>query len=277
MKQYLQLLQHIIDNGLLKENRTGNNSYSVFGYQTRFDLAKGLPLITTKKIHFKSVVHELLWFLKGDTNIKYLTDNNVRIWNEWATEDGELGPVYGKLWRSWAGANGEVDQIKTLLANLQKFPHSRRHIISAWEPLLLPDETISAQDNVALGKQALAACHCLFQFYVSADNKLSCQLYQRSADAFLGVPFNIASYSLLTIMIAQITGLKLGEFVHTFGDLHIYQDHLQQVKIQLEREPMTLPQIKLNSQITDLFEFEYQDIELIDYEHHPALKGKVSV
>ena len=277
MKQYLNMLSHIMANGTLRDNRTGTPTRGVFGYQMRFDLSNGFPLVTTKLCHFKSIVYELLWFLAGDSNINYLKQHSVSIWNEWADDDGNLGPVYGKLWRSWRGSGGEVDQIKQLITNLKSNPYSRRHIISAWEPSVLPDESISPQQNVAQNLQALAPCHCLFQFYISSDGKLSCHLYQRSADAFLGVPFNIASYSLLTYLVAQVVDLQAGDFVHTFGDLHIYQNHLEQVKLQLKREPLTPPTLNLNSEISNIFDFTYQDIILKNYQNHPAIKGKVSI
>ena len=277
MKQYLDLLRHVKEHGTFKSDRTGTGTYSVFGYQMRFDLAKGFPLVTTKKCHLRSIIHELLWFLKGDTNIGYLKENGVRIWDEWATETGDLGPVYGKQWRSWEGPNGEVvDQIQWLLDEIKTNPDSRRLVISAWNPTVLPDVKHSPKENAEMGKQALPPCHCLFQFYV-LDGKLSCQLYQRSADIFLGVPFNIASYSLLTMMVAQECGLELGEFVHTFGDAHIYSNHLEQVEEQLSRKPFPLPTMKLNPEIRDLFEFTIDDIELVDYQAHPHIKAAVAV
>ena len=264
MKQYHELLEHVLQNGTQKHDRTGTGTISCFGYQMRFNLQEGFPMVTTKKLHVKSIIHELLWFLKGDTNIAYLKENGVRIWDEWADKDGNLGPVYGHQWRSWTTKNGEtIDQIKQLLDTIHKNPDSRRLIVSAW--------------NVAdVENMALPPCHCLFQFYV-ADGKLSCQLYQRSADTFLGVPFNIASYALLTLMIAQVCNLKPGEFVHTFGDVHIYNNHLEQVKLQLSRPFFPLPQMKLNPEIKDLFDFKFEDFELIDYQFHPAIKGEVSV
>lgn len=264
MKQYHDLLNHILKNGVFRGDRTGTGTTSVFGYQMRFDLSKGFPLITTKKIHFRSMVHELIWFLTGETNIQYLKENKVRIWDEWADEDGNLGPVYGKQWRRWETADGRViDQISQLIENIKHKPNSRRHIVSAW--------------NVAdVDTMALPPCHTLFQFYV-AEGKLSCQLYQRSADCFLGVPFNIASYALLTMMIAQVCGLEAGEFVHSFGDTHIYSNHMEQVAIQLSRDPKPLPTVKLNPAITNIFDFKYEDFELIGYEHHPHIKGKVAV
>jgi thymidylate synthase len=264
MKQYHQLLEHVLQNGTQKHDRTGTGTISCFGYQMRFNLQEGFPMVTTKKLHVKSIIHELLWFLKGDTNIAYLKENGVRIWDEWADKDGNLGPVYGHQWRSWTTKNGDtIDQIKQLLDTIHKNPDSRRLIVSAW--------------NVAdVENMALPPCHCLFQFYV-ADGKLSCQLYQRSADTFLGVPFNIASYALLTLMIAQVCGLEPGEFVHTFGDVHIYNNHLEQVKLQLSRPFFPLPQMKLNPEIKDLFDFKFEDFELVDYQFHPAIKGEVSV
>lgn len=264
MKQYLQLCDHVMKNGTKKEDRTGTGTISTFGYQMRFDLSEGFPLLTTKKLHTKSIIHELLWFLAGDTNVKYLQDNGVRIWNEWADENGELGPVYGKQWRSWAGANGEtIDQIQNVIEQLKNNPDSRRMIVNAWN--------VAEVDNMAL-----PPCHCLFQFYV-ADGKLSCQLYQRSADIFLGVPFNIASYALLTMMMAQITGYEPGEFVHTLGDAHIYSNHLEQVKLQLTREPRKLPKMKINPEVKDLFSFTFEDFTLEEYDPHPHIKGAVSV
>lgn len=264
MKQYLQLCEHVLKNGFLKGDRTGTGTISTFGYQMRFNLQDGFPMLTTKKLHIKSIIYELLWFLKGDTNIKYLQDHGVRIWNEWADEKGELGPVYGHQWRSWAGADGTTtDQISTLIDQIKTNPSSRRLIVNAW--------------NVAeIDKMALPPCHCMFQFYV-ADGKLSCQLYQRSADVFLGVPFNIASYALLTLMIAQVCGLQPGEFIHTFGDVHIYQNHFEQIKTQLERELRPLPTMILNPNVDDIFSFQYEDFQLEGYDPHPHIKGTVSV
>ncbi len=274
MKAYKQLLQHILDNGYRKEDRTGTGTTSVFGYQMRFNLQEGFPLVTTKKIHLKSIIYELLWFLKGDTNIHYLTENGVRIWNEWADENGELGPVYGHQWRNW---NSEgIDQIQEIINTLKNNPDSRRMVVSAWNPSVMPDTSKSFSENVANGKAALPPCHALFQFYV-VDNKLSCQLYQRSADVFLGVPFNIASYALLTMMIAQVCELQLGDFVHTFGDVHIYNNHIEQVKLQLTREPRPLPIMKLNPNVKDIFSFTYEDFILEGYDPHPVIKGVVSV
>ena len=264
MQQYLSFAQHILDHGVKKSDRTGTGTTSVFGYQMRFDLQQGFPVLTTKKLHLKSIIHELLWFLAGDTNIKYLQDNGVRIWDEWADETGDLGPVYGHQWRSWPTPSGEtIDQIKNLLEQIKTNPDSRRHIVSAW--------------NVAdVDHMALPPCHCLFQFYV-ADNKLSCQLYQRSADVFLGVPFNIASYAQLTMMVAQVCGLEPGEFVHTFGDAHIYSNHENQIREQLSRSTFSLPTMKINPAVDDLFAFKFSDFELVDYQSHPHIKGKVAV
>jgi thymidylate synthase len=277
MKQYLDLMRHIRDSGVRKEDRTGVGTISVFGYQMRFDLAAGFPLITTKKCHLKSIIHELLWFLKGDTNIAYLQENGVRIWNEWATEAGELGPVYGAQWRSWAAPDGSsIDQISELIEQIKRKPHSRRLIVSAWNPAFLPDEAQSPSANAAAGKMALPPCHTLFQFYV-LDGKLSCQLYQRSADVFLGVPFNIASYALLTLMVAQVTGLQPGDFVHTFGDAHLYLNHLEQVELQLSREPLPLPSLQINPEIKDIFGFAYADFTLLNYQCHPHIAAPIAV
>jgi thymidylate synthase len=277
MKIYLDLLQHILDQGTRKSDRTGTGTLSVFGHQMRFNLAEGFPAVTTKKLHFKSIIHELLWFLDGDTNIRYLNQNGVRIWDDWATEEGELGPVYGAQWRKWATADGRrIDQVSRLLEDLKDRPDSRRHILSAWNPALLPDESRSPQDNAAMGLQALPPCHMMCQFHV-ADGKLSCQMYQRSADVFLGVPFNIASYSLLTMMIAQVVGLEPGDFVHTFGDVHIYLNHLEQVEEQLTRKPFPLPEMKINPDRRDLFDFHYEDFELVGYQCHPAIRAPIAV
>ena len=277
MKQYLDLMRHIRDHGVKKEDRTGTGTISVFGYQMRFDLAEGFPLVTTKKCHLKSIIHELLWFIRGETNIAYLSDNGVRIWNEWATEGGELGPVYGAQWRSWPCPNGEtIDQFSELIRLIKSKPDSRRLILSAWNPALLPDEMVSPQENVEQGRMALPPCHTLFQFYV-ANGKLSCQLYQRSADVFLGVPFNIASYALLTMMVAQVCNLGLGEFVHTFGDAHLYSNHLEQVETQLERKPLPLPQMILNPEKTDIFDFVFDDFSLEGYEAHPHISAPISI
>ena len=277
MKQYLEFLTHILENGTDKGDRTGTGTRSVFGYQMRFDLQKGFPLVTTKKLHIRSIVHELLWFLTGDTNIQYLKDNGVRIWDAWATESGDLGPLYGKQWVAWQKPNGEtINQIAEVLETLKQNPNSRRMIVTAWNPADLPDESISPQHNVENGQMALATCHAFFQFYV-ANGKLSCQLYQRSADVFLGVPFNIASYAILTHMMAQVCDLEVGEFIHTLGDAHLYSNHLEQVELQLSREPYPLPTLKLNPEIKDLFDFTYEDIEIVDYQCHPHIKGAVAV
>jgi len=264
MQQYTDLLKHVLENGTKKEDRTGTGTTSVFGYQMRFDLADGFPVITTKKLHLKSIIHELLWFLQGSTNVKYLQENGVRIWNEWADEDGELGPIYGYQWRSWPDyKGGNIDQITQVIESIINNPNSRRHIVSAWN--------VGAIDDMNL-----PPCHILFQFYV-ADGKLSCQLYQRSADIFLGVPFNIASYALLLQMIAQVTGLKPGTFVHTLGDAHIYLNHIEQSKLQISRTPYKLPTMKINPDVKNIFDFKYEDFELVDYEAHPHIKGAISV
>lgn len=274
MKIYQDLLRHILANGYSKDDRTGTGTTSVFGYQMRFDLNEGFPLVTTKKIHLKSVIYELLWFLKGDTNIGYLNEHGVRIWNEWADPNGDLGPVYGAQWRNW---NGEaIDQLKVVVDTLKHNPESRRIIVSAWNPSVLPDTRKSFAENVANGKAALPPCHALFQFYV-ADGKLSCQLYQRSADVFLGVPFNIASYALLTMMLAQVCDLQLGDFVHTFGDVHIYNNHREQVALQLSRTPRPLPTMHLNPAVKDLFAFDYTDFRLEGYDPYPTIKAAVAV
>ncbi len=274
MKQYLDLVRHVLENGNEKGDRTGTGTKSVFGYQMRFDLSEGFPMVTTKKLHLKSIVHELLWFLKGDTNIQYLQENGVRIWNEWADANGDLGPVYGYQWRNWNG--DEIDQIADIVTTLKNNPNSRRMLVSAWNPSVLPDTTKSFSDNVANGKAALPPCHAFFQFYV-ADGKLSCQLYQRSADIFLGVPFNIASYALFTMMMAQVCGYAPGEFIHTFGDAHIYNNHLEQLKLQLSRTPKKLPTIKINPAVKDIFGFVFDDFVLEDYDPHPHIKGAVAV
>lgn len=264
MRQYHDLMRHILENGVEKSDRTGTGTKSVFGYQMRFDLAEGFPVITTKKLHLRSIIHELLWFLQGDTNIKYLKDNGVRIWDEWADENGDLGPVYGYQWRNWPdGHGGTIDQITKLVENIKTKPDSRRHIVSAWN--------VADVDNMAL-----PPCHTMFQFYV-ADGKLSCQLYQRSADVFLGVPFNIASYSLLVLMIAQVCDLEPGEFVHTFGDAHLYSNHYEQAELQLTRDFRPLPTMKLNPEVKDLFNFKYEDFELVGYDPHPHIKAEVAV
>ena len=264
MRQYHDLLQHILDNGTIKEDRTGTGTISVFGYQMRYDLNEGFPCVTTKKLHLRSIIHELLWFLKGDTNIGYLKDNKVSIWDEWADENGDLGPVYGSQWRSWPKGNGEsIDQIKQILKQIKETPDSRRIIVSAWNVSEIPG-------------MALPPCHAFFQFYV-ANNKLSCQLYQRSADTFLGVPFNIASYALLTMMIAQVCDLELGDFVHTLGDAHLYSNHLEQAKLQLERDFRPLPTMKINPDVKDLFEFKFEDFELLNYDPHPHIKAAVAI
>jgi thymidylate synthase len=274
MKQYLDLVKHVLEKGELKADRTGTGTKSVFGYQMRFDLGEGFPMLTTKKLHLKSIIHELLWFLKGDTNIKYLKDNGVNIWNAWADSNGNLGPVYGFQWRNWN--NDGIDQISNLINDLKNNPSSRRHLISAWNPSVLPDTSKSFETNVANGKAALPPCHAFFQFHV-INGKLSCQLYQRSADIFLGVPFNIASYSLLTLMIAQVCNLEAGDFIHTFGDAHIYSNHFEQMKLQLGREPRNLPTIKINSEVNNIFDFKFEDFTLENYDPHPHIKGKVAV
>jgi thymidylate synthase len=264
MKQYLDLMRYVRDHGVVKEDRTGTGTRSVFGYQMRFDLAQGFPTLTTKKLHLRSIIHELLWFLKGDTNIGYLKENGVSIWDEWADENGDLGPVYGHQWRSWPTAEGgHIDQISRLVAQIRSNPDSRRLIVSAWNP-------------ADIEQMALPPCHCLFQFYV-AEGRLSCQLYQRSADIFLGVPFNIASYSLLTMMLAQVTGLEPGEFVHTFGDAHLYTNHFEQCDLQLSRELRPLPQMRINPEVKDIFAFQFEDFELLDYDPHPHIKAPVAV
>ena len=274
MQQYLDLLKKIKSSGIYKKDRTGTGTLSIFGDQMRFDLLKGFPMVTTKKLHLKSIIYELLWFLKGDTNISYLKENGVRIWNEWADEKGDLGPIYGFQWRNWN--NDGIDQIKGVINSLKTNPDSRRLLVTAWNPSVLPDNNYSFSENIQNGKAALPPCHAFFQFYVS-NSKLSCQLYQRSADVFLGVPFNIASYSLLTMMIAQVCKLEIGEFIHTFGDVHIYSNHLDQVEIQLKRKPKKLPRIKINPDIDDVFNFTFDDFELIDYNPHPAIKAVVSI
>jgi len=274
MKQYLDLVKYVLENGNEKADRTGTGTKSVFGYQMRFDLSEGFPMVTTKKLHLKSIIYELLWFLKGDTNIKYLTENGVRIWNAWADENGDLGPVYGHQWRNWN--NDDIDQIKDVIHTLKNNPDSRRMLVTAWNPSVLPDTSKSFNENVAKGKAALPPCHAFFQFYV-ADGKLSCQLYQRSADIFLGVPFNIASYALLTMMMAQVCDLLPGEFIHTFGDAHIYSNHYEQLQLQLSRDPRPLPKMILNPEIKDIFNFNFEDFTLVDYNPHPHIKGIVAV
>ena len=264
MKQYLDLMQKVLDEGQEKSDRTGTGTLSIFGHQMKFDLSKGFPLVTTKKVHLKSIIHELIWFLQGSTNISYLKENGVSIWDEWADENGDLGPVYGAQWRSWPdGNNGTIDQIENLINGINNNPDSRRHIVSAWNPALVDE-------------MALPPCHSLFQFYV-ADGELSCQLYQRSADIFLGVPFNIASYALLTHMIAQVCNLKAGKFVHTLGDAHLYINHLEQAKLQLSREVMGLPELKLSSNVDNIFDFKFEDIEIVNYESHPAISAPIAV
>ena len=275
MRQYLDLLQRILDEGVQKGDRTGTGTISIFGPQMHFDLSEGFPLVTTKKTHLKSIIYELLWLISGDTNIKYLHDHKVSIWDEWANADGDLGPVYGAQWRNWN--NEGIDQIQQVIDSIKNNPNSRRHIVTAWNPSVLPDEhEKDFSKNVAAGKAALPPCHAFFQFYV-ANGKLSCQLYQRSADVFLGVPFNIASYSLLTMMMAQVCGLAPGDFVHTFGDVHIYNNHIEQVKLQLSREPRPLPTMKLNPNVKSLFDFKYEDFTLENYNPYDAIKAPVSV
>jgi len=274
MKQYHDLVKHVLENGTEKSDRTGTGTKSVFGYQMRFDLQEGFPLVTTKKLHLKSIIYELLWFLKGETNIGYLKENGVKIWDAWANENGDLGPVYGFQWRNWN--NNNIDQISQLIDTIKNNPDSRRMLISAWNPSVLPDTSKTFSENVKLGNAALPPCHAFFQFYV-ANNKLSCQLYQRSADIFLGVPFNIASYALLTEMIAHVCNLQAGDFVHTFGDAHIYKDHFDQMELQLKREPRTLPELKINKKVESIFDFKFEDFEVINYDPHPHIKGNVSV
>ncbi len=277
MKQYLDLMRHIRDHGVDKGDRTGTGTRSVFGYQMRFDLEQGFPLVTTKKVHLKSIIHELLWFLRGDTNIAYLREHGVTIWDEWATEEGELGPIYGYQWRSWPAPDGRhIDQIAQVVEQIRAMPDSRRLIVSAWNVADLPDERISPQDNVRAGRMALAPCHAFFQFYV-AEGRLSCQLYQRSADVFLGVPFNIASYALLTMMVAQVTGLQPGEFIHTLGDAHLYRNHREQVETQLARTPYPLPRMQLNPEVKSIFDFRYEDFTLEGYQSHPPIRAPIAV
>ena len=273
MKQYLDLIQHVKDNGILKEDRTGTGTKSVFGYQMRFDLSEGFPMLTTKKLHLKSIIYELLWFLKGETNIEYLKEHEVKIWDAWADENGDLGPVYGHQWRNW---NSEgIDQITEVIETIKTNPDSRRMIVTAWNPSVLPDTSISFAENVANGKAALPPCHAFFQFYVT-DGKLSCQLYQRSADIFLGVPFNIASYALLTLMMAQVCNLKPGDFIHTFGDAHIYSNHIEQIDLQLSRSPRALPKMEINPAVKNIFDFKFEDFNLTGYDPHPHIKGSVA-
>ncbi len=274
MKQYHDLVKHVLENGHQKGDRTGTGTISVFGYQMRFDLSEGFPMVTTKKLHLKSIIHELLWFLKGDTNTSYLNDNGVKIWDEWADSNGNLGPVYGHQWRNWN--NEEIDQISELIQTLKSNPNSRRMLVSAWNPSVLPDTKVSFAENVANGKAALPPCHAFFQFYV-ADGKLSCQLYQRSADIFLGVPFNIASYALFTLMIAQVCDLQPGDFIHTFGDAHIYNNHIEQLHLQLSRDIRPLPIMKLNPDVKNIFDFKFEDFILENYDPHPHIKGEVSI
>lgn len=277
MKQYLDLLRHVREQGTRKTDRTGTGTLSVFGHQLRFDLEQGFPLITTKKVHLRSIIHELLWFLRGETSIAYLKENNVSIWDEWASDEGELGPVYGRQWRSWPLPDGgSIDQLALLMEQIRTRPDSRRLIISAWNPAELPLEGVSPRENVTAGRMALAPCHTLFQFYV-ADGRLSCQLYQRSADIFLGLPFNIASYALLTLMVAQVTGYRPGDLVHTLGDAHLYLNHLEQADTQLVRDPLPLPQMTLNPDVNDLFEFRFEDFQLEGYEAHPHISAPVAI
>ena len=274
MKQYHDLVKHVLENGNEKSDRTGTGTKSVFGHQMRFDLSEGFPMVTTKKLHLKSIVYELLWFIKGDTNIQYLQENGVRIWNEWADDNGDLGPVYGHQWRNWN--SDDIDQLKEVIKTLKNNPDSRRMLISAWNPSVLPDNSASFSENVANGKAALPPCHAFFQFYVS-EGKLSCQLYQRSADIFLGVPFNIASYALFTMMMAQVCGYEVGEFIHTFGDAHIYSNHYEQLELQLSREARALPTMKINPEINSIFDFTFDDFELLNYNPHPHIKGAVAI
>lgn len=284
MKQYHDLVKHVLENGNEKGDRTGTGTKSVFGYQMRFDLSEGFPMVTTKKLHLKSIIYELLWFIKGDTNINYLQENGVKIWNEWADEKGDLGPVYGHQWRNWN--SDEIDQLKEVIETLKKNPNSRRMLVSAWNPSVLPDTSKSFSENVANGKAALPPCHAFFQFYVSPPTpkggengkpKLSCQLYQRSADIFLGVPFNIASYALFTMMIAQVCGFEAGEFIHTFGDAHIYNNHIEQLELQLSRDIRPLPTMKINPSIKNIEDFTFEDFELLNYNPHPHIKGIVAI
>jgi thymidylate synthase len=274
MKQYHDLVKHVLDHGSIKSDRTGTGTKSVFGYQMRFDLSEGFPMVTTKKLHLKSIIYELLWFLNGDTNVEYLQEHGVRIWNEWADENGDLGPVYGHQWRNWNSE--EIDQISEIVQTLKTNPDSRRMLVSAWNPSVLPDTSKPFSENVANGKAALPPCHAFFQFYV-ADGKLSCQLYQRSADVFLGVPFNIASYALLTMMMAQVCGYQAGDFIHTFGDAHIYSNHMEQLELQLSRDPRPLPKMLLNPNVKDIFGFKFDDFKLVNYDPYPHIKGAVAI
>ena len=274
MKQYQDLLQHIKENGVEKKDRTGTGTISVFGYQMKFDLKNGFPLITSKKLHLRSIIYELIWFINGGTNINYLNENGVSIWDEWANKNGELGPIYGAQWRNWN--NDGIDQLNDVISSLKENPSSRRMIVTAWNPNIIPNTKKTFSENIKEGKAALPPCHAFFQFYV-ADNKLSCQMYQRSADVFLGVPFNIASYSLLTYMIAQVCELEVGEFIHTLGDAHIYLNHIEQVDLQLTREPLELPKLELNPKIKNIEDFKYEDIEIVNYKFHPPIKGKISI
>ena len=274
MKQYQDLLQHIKENGVEKKDRTGTGTISVFGYQMKFDLKNGFPLVTSKKLHLRSIIYELIWFINGGTNINYLNENGVSIWDEWANKNGELGPIYGAQWRNWN--NDGIDQLNDVIYSLKENPSSRRMIVTAWNPNIIPNTKKTFSENIKEGKAALPPCHAFFQFYV-ADNKLSCQMYQRSADVFLGVPFNIASYSLLTFMIAQVCELEVGEFIHTLGDAHIYLNHIEQVDLQLTREPLELPKLELNPKIKNIEDFKYEDIEIVDYKFHPPIKGKISI
>jgi thymidylate synthase len=276
MQQYLDLVRHIMDHGTDRPDRTGTGTRSIFGHQMRFDLAAGFPLVTTKRTHLKSVIHELLWFIRGETRLDYLHENGVTIWDEWATAEGDLGPIYGAQWRHWNTRDGVVDQLADLVEQLRTRPYSRRLLVSAWNVADLPDETRSPQDNAAAGRMALAPCHTLFQFYV-ADGKLSCQLYQRSADVFLGVPFNIASYALLTLMLAQVTELAPGDFVHTLGDAHLYRNHFEQVRELLSREPFPLPTMHLNPEVRDLFAFRFEDFRLEGYQSHPGIRAPIAI
>lgn len=274
MQQYLDLLNHVLENGAQKGDRTGTGTISCFGYQMRFDLSEGFPCLTTKKLHLKSIIHELLWFISGDTNIKYLQENGVKIWDGWANEKGELGPVYGHQWRNW---NSEgIDQITDLINEIKTNPNSRRLMVSAWNPSVMPNTKVSFAENVANNKAALPPCHAFFQFYVT-DGKLSCQLYQRSADTFLGVPFNIASYALFTMMVAQVCGLEAGDFIHTFGDVHLYNNHIEQARLQLTRKPKKLPIMKINPNVKSIFDFKFEDFELVNYDPHPHIKAEVSL